>query len=110
MASRPDAQFDGVTEVTFSAEGIGNVSSAGSSRAQAPSEAEDSGGVGVAVQEDMEVTFYHCREGNFWNLTSSSDGDDTTCKLCADSMEGDTEVMSARGYADSDYSSFYFIF
>ena len=113
MASRPDAQFDGVTKVTFSTEGIGatpgshsNVSSADSSQAQAPSAAEDSGNVGV----DMEVTFYHCREGNFWNLTPSSDGDYATCKLCTDIAEGDTEVMSARGYVDSDYYLFIYLF
>ena len=115
VVSRPDPQFDGVTEVNFSTEGIGatrgnysNVSFAGSSRAQAPSATEDSGGVGVAVQHGMEVTFYHCREGNFWNMTPSSDGDYATCKLCTDSAEGDTEVMSARGYVDSDLLFTYF--
>ncbi|CAN0330304.1 unnamed protein product [Ascophyllum nodosum] len=103
VVSRPDPQFDGVTEVNFSTEGIGatrgnysNVSFAGSSRAQAPSATEDSGGVGVAVQHGMEVTFYHCREGNFWNMTPSSDGDYATCKLCTDSAEGDTEGLNCE--------------
>ncbi|CAM9180304.1 unnamed protein product, partial [Ascophyllum nodosum] len=104
VASRPDAQFDGVTKVTFSTEGIGatpgshsNVSSADSSQAQAPSAAEDSGNVGV----DMEVTFYHCREGNFWNLTPSSDGDYATCKLCTDIAEGDTEGLNCKDHGAS---------
>ena len=82
VMSLPDAYFDGNTTVTFSAKGIGV-------------EGEDH--LDVVVPQNMTVTFYHCREGSFWNLTSTNNSDSASCKVCTESAEGDTEVMGARG-------------
>ena len=99
--SLPDAHFDGNTTVTFSTKGIGvpEESSIGlssdSADAKAIVKADDD--LDVGVLQNMTLTFYHCREGSFWNLTSTNtDPDSASCNVCGESAEGNTEVMGAR--------------
>lgn len=50
----------------------------------------------------MNVTFYQCTAGNFWNSSTPSLDGDTSCKLCTDTALGDIEVRvsgEARGAA-----------
>ena len=101
VMSLPDAYFDGNTTVTFSAKGIGAPEkssialSSGSADAKEGVEGDDP--LDVFVSQNMTVTFYHCPEGSFWNLTSTNNSDSASCKVCTESAEGDTEVMGARG-------------
>ena len=37
------------------------------------------------ITEDVEFTFYHCRQGSFYNGTN--------CVLCTNPVTGDNEVM-----------------
>ena len=100
VMSLPDAHFDGKTTVTFCAEGIGAPEESSvsllSGSADAKEEVEDDDHLDVVVLQNMTVTFYHCPEGSFWNLTSTN-SDSASCKVCIESSEGDTEVMGARG-------------
>lgn len=42
------------------------------------------------LKKDIEVTFYHCRPGSFWNATLS-DNKVSSCRLCI-TIEGNNEV------------------
>ena len=99
--SRPDAHFDGNTTVTFSAEGIGvpeeSSVALSSGSADAKSVVEDDDDAGVGVLHNMTFTFYHCREGSFWNLTSAnSDPGSASCNVCSESAEDINKVMGAH--------------
>lgn len=92
-----DTDFDGTAAVTFTVDdaaaaaeiqGYQQMSSADGKRAA----------VAQAAEATMDVTFYHCVEGNFWNASEAAAGgttDDTGCSLCTDIAEGDVEVRSA---------------
>lgn len=40
----------------------------------------------------MDVIFYHCDAGNFWNISSDAEDPSEGCKSCAEEADGDIEV------------------
>lgn len=52
---------------------------------------------GVVATVFVEVTYYHCGAGSFWNLTETEKVDFNwiggECKLCTEEIDGKPEVL-----------------
>ena len=112
VVGSPSAYFDGTTTATFATTALGASSQeeeqssiTSFTNPSSPTvlqtggeETEDGGDTSTSysedgddrLEQDMEVTFYHCRSGSFWNVTLSDD-DSPSCRLCTN-IEGDIEV------------------
>lgn len=110
----PSANFDGTTTATFAAKAFstprqgeeqGSITALIEPSTTGGIEADDdgdasttfltatySGDVDSRLQQTMDVTFYHCRPGSFWNVTLN-DKYFSTCQLCT-TIEGESEVSA----------------
>ena len=84
VVSRPDVYFaDGNSTSNFTTKVIG-----------APK--ESSYVSSSTFKQDMDFTYFHCEEANFWNVSFQSDGGNASCVLCTDIVDDNTKVFCAR--------------
>lgn len=101
VVTAPEDLFDGTANATFGAMDFRldpDTSSATVTGGDDNVTENPSAGDGVMATVLMEVTYYHCASGSFWNLTQAAKADTHSshggCKLCTEEMDGTPEVMA----------------
>lgn len=94
VASLPSADFEDSRTAEFVAQAIGAPDNGEEEQSSNSSSSNSSLSRLLQTRElvvKMEVVYYHCRPGNFWNYTTS-DSEFLTCLICTD-IQGDPEVI-----------------
>lgn len=86
----PNDYFEGTASATFAVNALGAPNQEEMSSPDSLSSVEGDGSEVLILTPDMDVTFYHCDAGSFWDMTGAESS--WSCEMCSD-IDGDDEVM-----------------
>lgn len=100
VVTEPDELFDGTAEAAFGAIDFG-LDPNTLAEAVTGDDENITENTSAVTKVLMEVTYFHCAAGSFWNLTQADKGDTNSnrgdCKLCTEEMDGTPEVIARTG-------------